>query len=575
MRYFLKKTKIKKGVYLQIYESHYVPSIKGNRNKCYKTIGYVAELISDKIPDPISYYQKEVDALNASLIEDSSEQIGEFSTSKNVGYFLLKAMIDKLNFDKDLKIFTSSCKFQFDFINFFKQMIYAQVVEPTSKLKAFEKVIPSLYDAMSISYDQMLNGVNFIGVNYERFIELLNIHINKIWPRKLNNAYFDCTNYYFEIDEEDSIRKKGPSKEQRHDPILGQALLLDENYIPLAMTLYAGNESEKPFLRNTIEDITNRYDINSKTKIVQVADKGLNCARNIYAAVKEANDGYIFSKSVHGKNLSIAEKKWVLLNNDKNVWFEVKDDDNNVIYKYKSCIDTFEYHCKINDSDDKEVYFKVKEKRIVTFNPSLARKKIREINKEVEKAKTLSLNKALKEEYGDAAKYCEFVAVNNNGEKVKLFSALKENKIKEDLALAGYNLLVTSEVDKTEQDIYNAYHNLWRIEESFRILKSYLLARPAFLQKPESIYGHFLICYYALTILRLLEFKIFNDSISTSQIIEFIRNYKVTEGYAGSYINNASRTRTFDKIKKVLNLSKLGNLYLIKRDIDNLFRIDF
>ncbi len=101
------------------------------------------------------------------------------------------------------------------------------------------------------------------------------------------------------------INRKGPSKENRHDPIIGQALLLDADLVPVAMQMYPGNESEKPYIRKVIEEMKSRYKVSGKT--VQVADKGLNCARNIYAAVKEANDGYIFSKSIHGRNLS--EKK--------------------------------------------------------------------------------------------------------------------------------------------------------------------------------------------------------------------------------------------------------------------------
>ena len=117
------------------------------------------------------------------------------------------------------------------------------------------------------------------------------------------------------------INRKGLHKENRHDPIIGQALLLDADLVPVAMQMYPGNESEKPYIRKIIEEMKSRYKVSGKT--VQVADKGLNCARNIYAAVKEADDGYIFSKSIHGRNLSQKEKKWLLLENDKNVLGEL------------------------------------------------------------------------------------------------------------------------------------------------------------------------------------------------------------------------------------------------------------
>ena len=148
--------------------------------------------------------------------------------------------------------------------------------------------------------------------------------------------------------------------------------------------------------------------------------------------------------------------------------------------------------------------------------------------------------------------------------------SLNTNKINEDLSYAGYNLLVTPELDKSAQEIYEVYHGLWRIEESFRIMKTYLEARPVYLQKEESIYGHFLICYLSLVVLRLLELKVFNDELSSSELISFIREYNVTETPEKNYINNAIRSETYLKIKSTLGLSKLGNLYLTKKNLDNL-----
>ena len=126
-----------------------------------------------------------------------------------------------------------------------------------------------------------------------------------------SHTYFDCTNFYFEIDKEDDFRKNGPSKENRKSPIVGMGLLLDANQIPIGMKLYPGNESEKPIIRNIIDDLKKRNNISGKT--IQVADKGLNCAENIMHALK-AGDGYIFSKSV--KKLPEIEKTWLLLDND-------------------------------------------------------------------------------------------------------------------------------------------------------------------------------------------------------------------------------------------------------------------
>ena len=575
MRYFLKKTTpSKKGLYLQIYRTNYVPG-KGNQNKSYKAIGYVDELKAKGIEDPIKYVQDMIDELNSNHKLKKEKQIGEASTSKNAGYFLAKAMFDSLNMDRDLNVVASLYKSQYEFATFIKTLTYAQIVDPGSKLKVFRDVIPNLYNSKQYTYDQILDGINFIGSDYHKYIEVINHFIDKTYGRDLKIGYFDCSNYYFEIDEEDEFRKKGPSKENRHSPIIGQSLLLDADMIPLDMELYPGNESEKPYLRKRIEDMKSRNNVTGR--VIQVADKGLNCARNIYAAVKEAHDGYIFSKSVHGKNLSDMEKKWILLVDDiSNIWTTVKDEKGHVKYRYKECIDDFKYKCKVSPEDNKEIEFTVKEKRIVTYNPSLASKQKKEIMKMVERLQNkITYKEVVREELGDAIKYVNLEAKTIEGEKVKMATSLNQDKINEDLSFAGYNLLVTSEIDKEAREIYRAYHNLWRIEQSFRIMKTCLEARPVYVSEKETIFGHFLIVYYGLVIMRLLEFKVFDDKIPIEQLFDFIRDYRVSENYDGTFVNNATDTPTYQKIKEKLGLAKLGNVYLNRKDLDKLFKTEF
>lgn len=262
MRYFLKKTTpSKKGLYLQIYRTNYVPG-KGNQNKSYKALGYVSDLKEKGIDDPIEYALGMIDELNDNHKLLKEKQIGDYSTSKNAGYFLVKAMFDALGMDRHLNIVASSYKSQYEFAPYLKTLVYAQIVEPGSKLKIHRDVIPNLYGVAQYSYDQILDGINFIGRDYHKYIEVLNHFIDKRYGRKLGMGYFDCANYYFEIDEEDDFRKKGPSKENRHDPIIGQSLLLDAEMIPLDMELYPGNESEKPYLRNRIEDMKSKNNVN-------------------------------------------------------------------------------------------------------------------------------------------------------------------------------------------------------------------------------------------------------------------------------------------------------------------------
>ncbi len=577
MAYFLRQEKKKKGLYLQMYDSYWDKEKKESRNKSVMAFGYVDELISDEIPDPVAYYKDYVKQKNeeraTSLAEETRPRAFSTPVEKHVGHFLLSTLLDELEVKKTIDILAAQMRFQFSVYDMLAQLIYARVIYPCSKSKTVSSVFPHLYNSVSMSEDQVYDGCAFIGESYKKYIELFNRCYEQYYKRDFGKVFFDCTNYYFEIDQPSEDKQKGPSKENRHDPIIGQALLLDADLIPLAMQMYPGNESEKPYIREIIEEMKQRYNVAGKT--IQVADKGLNCARNIYAAVKEANDGYIFSKSIHGRNLSVQEKKWVLLENDENVFKNYTDDNGKVLFRLKSCVDTFSY--KFTDTDpetgeETETVFSVKEKRIVSYNPALAKKQKAEILRMAEKASNYTTYKKIaREELGDSAKYIKVINKDKNGKKVKPVMEINQAKIDEDLKYAGYNLMVTSELDMDSLQVYNTYHNLWKIEESFRITKSYLDARPVYVQKKETIYGHFLICYLSLFLLRVLEIKVFENKINSYDLINFMRDFRVVSTGDGSYINISRNQAVNEKIKKVTGLTNLDALYLSEKEVENLF----
>ena len=576
MAYFLRKDKKDNRVYLQMYESYWDKKLKQPRSRSVESFGYVDELICDDIKDPIAYYQdvvnKKEEERKKLFDEENRPRCFKETIEKNAGYFLLSCLIDELKVKEDIDILASVKNYQFSVYEMINQLIYARIIDPCSKSKTVSAVFPHLYKYSDISEDQIYDGLEFVGENYKKYIELFNHQYEKHYKRNFSTVFFDCTNYYFEIDLPKDDKQKGPSKEKRNDPIIGQALLLDRDLIPLAMEMYPGNESEKPYIRKIIEEMKSRYKVNGKT--VQVADKGLNCARNIYAAVKEASDGYIFSKSIHGRNLSDTEKKWLLLENDVNVFTDYKDDNGNILYRLKSCVDDFEYSFKEDDELGNETIttFTVKEKRVVSYNPSLAKKQIAEINKMVEKASNYSTYKNLaKEELGESSKYINVINKDKNGKKIKPKIELNQEKIDEDLKYAGYNLLVTSELKMEPKEIYAIYHNLWKIEDSFRISKSYLDARPVYVQKKETIYGHFLICYLALFLLRILEIKCFKNKISTYEIIDYIRDFRVVNKGDDVYINISNNQKVNKKIKELTSKTNLDALFLNQKELDNLF----
>lgn len=578
MAYYLRKENKKKGTYLQMYESHWDKEKKQPRSKSVMAFGYVHELISDEIPDPIAYYTDFVAKKNkeraAAFAEDTRPRAFASPVEYNLGHFLLHTLLEELNVKEVIDILAAQMRFQFHIYDMVAQLIFSRIIYPCSKSKTVSSVFPHLYNSSPISEDQVYDGLSFIGGSYKKYIELFNHCYEQHYQRDFSNVFFDCTNYYFEIDLPYEDKQKGPSKENRHDPIIGQALLLDADLVPVAMQMYPGNESEKPYIRKVIEEMKSRYKVSGKT--VQVADKGLNCARNIYAAVKEANDGYIFSKSIHGRNLSEKEKKWLLLENEQNIWKDYRDKAGNLLYRIKSCVDSFSYQFKEIDPEtgrDVVKTFSVKEKRIVSYNPALAKKQKAEIQKMADKAANYAAYKAMtREDLGDSAKYVKITNKDKNGKKITPVIGIDKEKVNEDLKYAGYNLMVTSELDMEPLQIYQTYHSLWKIEESFRITKSYLDARPVYVHKKETIYGHFLICYLSLFLLRVLEIKVFKNQINSYDLIDFIRDFRVVNKGDGSYINISRNQTVNEKVKKATGLTNLDALFLTEKEINNLFQ---
>lgn len=555
MAYYLKKTKLKGRTYLSIDESFYNHEKKGTSHRCYQSLGSVETWQSKGMADPIAHFQKEVDALNRQHSKSSVRKISDHSPLLSLGYFPLKAILTRLQVKKYVDYFKLTTDFQFDLYEMLSSLIYARAVNPCSKYKTFHEVLPNLFEPIQYSYDQLMDGLAFIGNEYQKFIEIFTVQTKKIFSLDTSKTYFDCTNFYFEIDREDDFRRKGPSKEGRKEPIVGLGLLLDHDQIPIGMKMYPGNESEKPVLRDVIDQLKAQNNISGKT--IHVADKGLNCVGNI-AFSRQNGDGYLFSKSV--KSLPQTEKTWVFLEDG---WKDVKDKNGKLLYRYKSCIDEFPYKV---EQDGKTVIVHLKEKRLLTFNPSLAAKKRYEIKRLAEKARVLTISRAKKSEYGESGKYVLFT--DKSGKKAQV--TIDEDAIDRDLKLAGYNLLVTSETRMRDQDIYETYHNLWRIEESFKIMKSDLDARPAFCQKEETIKGHFLICYLTVLLERILQFKILENTYGTSEIFEFVRDFRVTKAET-KYINTARSSEIICGLAEKFGLP-LTNYFLTETQIRSILK---
>jgi len=237
MAYFLKQTTLKGRTYLSIVESFYSPEKKGTAHKTFKSLGSIETQRENGVGDPVALFQKEVDELNRLHRAESERMISGASPLLHLGYFPLKSVLEKLKVKRYVDYFKLTCDFGFDLYELLSSLIFARCVHPCSKRRTFHEVLPNLFESYGYSYGQLLDGLSFIGTNYLKFVEIFTSAVHDEYGLDTSKTYFDCTNFYFEIDREDDFRRKGPSKENRHDPIMGLGLLLDANLLPIGMDI--------------------------------------------------------------------------------------------------------------------------------------------------------------------------------------------------------------------------------------------------------------------------------------------------------------------------------------------------
>lgn len=491
MAYFLKQTENEKGTYLYIYESYYDSERKNDAHRSYRSIGYIHELIEQGIENPVSYYQSEVDKLNkqhkAERTDNEVKVASDMSPEKMIEYYAVKNVNDFLQTKKYIDIMQAATDFNFSIFDMLSSLVYSRILK--SNTKTHDIVIPKSLDKADFSLSQLNSGVEYIGSEYEKIIEIYNNQVNQKYKFDTSNSYFICTHFYFGGRYKEDFSKL--LDENSHQSLFGIGLLLDANQIPVGMQIYPCNESEKPVIKNVIIGLKNRNGISGRT--IRISDEGLICGNNIND-ILENDDGYIISEDV--KTLPKNEKNWVLLSDG---YREVKDKGDKLLYRFKSYTDIFEYD--VDEPDGQIMKLIVKEKRLVTYSPALAKKEIHKINELVERAYNLMSLGAQKSEYGECAKYVKFIS--GVGETKKVAVSIDRNAIDEAKSLAGYSMIVTTETSMLEKEIYNAYQNLHDIKESFCTMKTELDSQSEGLQKTNTIIGSFLVCYLATLLSRL------------------------------------------------------------------------
>lgn len=555
------------------------------RQKTVKKIGDWEELIK-LYDDPIAHFNKkakeEEKKLNDELLLKLSETIDEDNNIKNLGYIVLKKIYNELDLNTLFKTKQSKLNIEYSLNDIFELLTYSRIMYPGSKKETYENK-NIFFDDFDFSLKDMYRSLDYFNSYKDEILSLIWNKTKDKYNRDTSSVYYDCTNYYFEIsyndedliDEEGNIlekgyRKKGPSKEHRPEPIIGMGLLMDKTGIPLSYNLFPGNESEKTTLRPALKETKRNFGID---RVITVADRGLNTSDNtVFIAGKNDDnhtnhDGYIFGQSVRGADQEF--KDWVLKQDDYKT-DKIIEDDCEISFKHKSRIFAKTVQIKRNGkrTNKTEIY----QKQMVYYSEKYARKQKKDRELVIAKAKDLIENPG---KYTRATSVGAAGYINNyeydtkTGEIIGKNLSLNIDKIQEEEKFDGYYSIVTSELNMSDKEIRDAYKGLWKIEESFKITKSTLEARPVYVWTKEHIEAHFLTCFVSLVILRLLEHKI-ERKYSSEKVIDSLKKYNCSNLKYDIYYFNY-RDEIIKEIERIFNVNlnnKYNKLSEIKKILD-------
>jgi transposase len=438
---------------------------------------------------------------------DRDNENDYFANLKNIGYFLLDSLYDSLGIYEVLNLHKSRKSIEFDLNGNAKLLTFGRTLAPDSKYATFEDKDRYLFPVTkSDDVNDIYLTLDGLNEKSEAIQKRMNLKISQNIGRNSEVCFYDVTNYYFEIGENDKdildddgniiqsgLRKKGVSKEKRSEPIVQMGLFTDDNGIPISYQLFPGNNIDQTTLRPAMKKTINNMDF---AKIIIVADGGLNSGPNI-AHILAGNNGYIVSKSTKKSDKTV--KRW-MLNDEDYIWNDHKT------FKVKSQVRTR----KIKDENGN--FIEITEKLVCYWSKNHYDRERHENEKFIEYLESvISFPDKLKDKPKKIEKFLKKIEVDKKtGEVVNTATTLSldVDKIQEYIDLMGYYTIMTSEIDKSNEEIISKYHGLSRIEDSFRITKSDLAGRPVFVRTPEHINAHFLTCFIALTMIRIIQHKI-------------------------------------------------------------------
>ena len=457
----------------------------------------------------------------------------------NIGYLFLQKICSELRIDNICRNIRNHHKFSYDFHAILTDLIYARILAPSSKLSSY-KYCHSLLEPPKYSLQDLYRALSVLAEESDFIQEELYKNSNFIHLRNSKILYYDCTNYYFEIETEDGIKKYGKSKEHRPNPIVTMGLFMDADGIPLAFDIFPGNQNEqltlKPLEKKVIKDF-------NCSEFVFCSDAGLGGKRNRFLN-SFGNRSYVITYSL--KKMKKEERELALLptqfkvpGSNKLIDLRTLDESDPKVYNtiyYK------EYPLVTGDMD---------ETVIITYSPKYKAYQSKIRNAQIDRAKKMiqSSDKIRKGKgSNDPSRFIQRTAVTEDGEIAqKNIYQLDETKILEESMYDGFYAVVTN-LEGDIREIININKQRWEIEENFRIMKSEFEARPVFVRREDRIKAHFLTCFISLLVYRLLEKKL-GEEFTCSQILETLRNMNVTllskdSGYIPSY----KRTKITDKL---------------------------
>lgn len=542
MRLQISKTKNASSLY--IVKSTYDRNGK-HSNKIVEKLGTLAEL-SKIYDDPIAWGKQR--AVELTLAEKESRQriTVEYNPVNRIekdkvntyygGYLFLQKLYYEYGLDKICKEISSRRKFNFDLNEILSCLIYGRILFPSSKANTFEEC-KNLLEKPNMELQHIYRALEALAEENEYLQAQL--YKNSIAVSKRNDSilYYDCTNFFFEIEEESGIRQYGLNKEHRPNPIVEMGLFMDGDGIPLAFSIHPGNTNEQTTLKPLEKQIISEF---GKSKFVVCTDAGLSSEENRrFNAIQ--NRAFITTQSI--KKMKQYQKEWALSDDG---WMMQGDNLKHTLQEIKNNAEKYE-----NVIFYKETYFienDFEQRYIVTFSLKYRNylSSIRE--KQVLRAqKAIENNRVNKKRQNSPNMYIQEYHYTDNGEYAEHTAcAIDDEKIEAEAMYDGFYCVATNLEDDI-QTILQVNKNRWEIEESFRIMKSEFKARPVFLSRDDRIKAHFITCFLALFLFRNLEKRI-DENYTAHEIINTLQNMTFTEVPREGYIPTYKRTNITDSL---------------------------